>query len=444
MNAGALLRAVLAALLLGAVACGGGQPPAAETSTPSPVATPTATATATATPTVPPPPADSLAGDLAALLEMRDALAGSGALNWDARLPGEDWDGVTITGAPPRVTALDLADRRLSGTIPPMLRRLAALTTLDLSGNRLATIPPELGGLAALTTLDLSGNRLATIPPELGGLAALTGKGSAFAFDAASELLILEVEQIDGAHNGGALLFGPDGMLYLSLGDGGSGGTGGDPYGHGQNPRTLLGTVVRIDVRGATEEAPYAIPPDNPFRDREDARPEVWAYGLRNPWRMSLDRATGLLWAGDAGEVWREEVNIVRAGANYGWNVTEGSLCISPPEADCDRSGITPPLHDYDRSYGCAIIGGYVYRGVAIPTLRGWYLFSDYCNSGIRAIPTFGEVANSVLLWDGGPDQVVSFAEDSDGELYVISQQGARIYRVIADPAANGTPGASR
>ena len=621
MNAGALLRAVLAALLLGAVACGGGQPPAAETSTPSPVATPTATATATATPTVPPPPADSLAGDLAALLEMRDALAGSGALNWDARLPGEDWDGVTITGAPPRVTALDLADRRLSGTIPPMLRRLAALTTLDLSGNRLATIPPELGGLAALTTLDLSGNRLATIPPELGGLAALTtldlsgnrlatippelgrlaalttldlsgnrlatippelgrlaalttldlsgnplaehfslelerppaltllpafpglpeleepiglvevpehdlflivlqegrvlavprngpwsaphtvhdqrqrtstihhesgllaialdpdfarngyvyayysvhpppdvfisrlsrlvrfattGKGSAFAFDAASELLILEVEQIDGAHNGGALLFGPDGMLYLSLGDGGSGGTGGDPYGHGQNPRTLLGTVVRIDVRGATEEAPYAIPPDNPFRDREDARPEVWAYGLRNPWRMSLDRATGLLWAGDAGEVWREEVNIVRAGANYGWNVTEGSLCISPPEADCDRSGITPPLHDYDRSYGCAIIGGYVYRGVAIPTLRGWYLFSDYCNSGIRAIPTFGEVANSVLLWDGGPDQVVSFAEDSDGELYVISQQGARIYRVIADPAANGTPVASR
>ena len=580
MNAGALpLVLFLAGLVLAAAVACGGQPPAADPLTPAATVTPAATATATPKPT----PADSLAGDRAALLEMRDALAGSGTLNWNDRLPGESWDGVTITGSPPRVTALALADRRLAGAIPPELGGLAALTTLDLSGNYLAAIPPELGGLAALTTLDLSGNRLAVTPPELGGLTALTtldlsdnqlkgrippelvdlasltsldisgtllfpwepdpalalvpafpglpelenlvglievpehdlflialrdgrvlavprdgpwnaprtvhdqrqrtsargeggllavaldpdfarngyvyahyntepapdayvsrlarfattGAGASFAFIAASELLILEVEQIDAFHNGGSILFGPDGMLYLGLGDGGG---AGDPGLHGQNPETLLGTVVRIDVRGATAEAPYAIPPDNPFiGGGGGVRPEIWAYGLRNPWRMSFDRETGILWAGDVGQARLEEINIVRAGANYGWNVTEGSLCFSPLDG-CDRSGITPPRLEIDRSYGCAIIGGYVYRGRAIPPLRGWYLFSNYCGGRIHAIPAAGdagEAADPVLLWEGGPDFVVSFAEDAAGELYVVSQQDARIYRVIADPAAN-------
>ena len=262
-----------------------------------------------------------------------------------------------------------------------------------------------------------------------------TGEGATFVFDAASELLILEVEQPYSNHNGGTILFGPDGMLYLSLGDGGG---IRDPLGHGQNRETLPGTVVRIDVRGATEEAPYAIPPDNPFLDHEDARPEVWAWGFRNPWRMSFDRATGILWAGDAGESHREEVNVVRAGANYGWSVTEGSRCF-PRGEDCDRSGITLPPYELDRSYGCAIVGGYVYRGKAIPALRGWYLFSDYCQGGIRAIPSgdFDAAAEHALLWEGGPDLVVSFAEDAAGELYVVSHQGARIYRVIAAPVAS-------
>ena len=484
------------------------------------------------------------------------------------------------------LTTLDLSDNRLAA-IPPELGGLAALTALDLSGNRLAAIPPELGVMAALTALDLSGNQLAAIPPELGGLAWLTtldlsdnqlaaippelawltrlrtlelsgnrlpdtlpplapppplalvpafpglpeldepvglvevpehdlflivlregrvlavprggpwtaprtvhdqrgrtstatheeglltvvpdpdfarngyvyayysaksrpdvftsrlvrfgttGTGASFAFDAASELLILEVEQPSGYHNGGALLFGPDGMLWLGFGDGTGGGSG-DRQGHGQNPGTLLGAVVRIDVRGATAEAPYAIPPDNPFRDREDARPEVWAYGLRNPWRMSFDRETGTLWAGDVGANHREEINIVRAGANHGWNVTEGTLCFSPPEG-CERAGLVPPLHEYDHDDGCAIVGGYVYRGAAIPALRGWYVFSDYCRSHIRAVPSvsFGETVDPVPLQHGGPYQITSFAEDAAGELYVISHGVARIYRVIADPAAN-------
>ena len=263
-----------------------------------------------------------------------------------------------------------------------------------------------------------------------------TGEGATFAFDAVSELRILEVEQSDGYHNGGTLLFGPDGMLYLGVGDGGA---GGDPHDHGQNPGTLLGTVVRIDMRGATADAPYRIPPDNPLRDREDARPEVWAYGLRNPWRMSFDRETGILWAGDVGETHREEINVVRAGANYGWNTMEGTRCFSPREG-CDRAGLAPPVHEYDHDNGCAIIGGYVYRGAAIAALRGWYVFTDYCDSRIHAIHSAsadGDAADPVTLQEGGPGGIVSFAEDAAGELYVVSHEGARIYRVIAAPAAN-------
>ena len=265
-----------------------------------------------------------------------------------------------------------------------------------------------------------------------------TGSGETFAFDDASELLILEVAPIGGGHNGGSLLFGPDGMLYLGIGDVGIGGP--------QSRGSLPGTVVRIDVRGATADAPYAIPPDNPFRDREDARPEIWAYGLRNPWRMSFDRETGLLWAGDVGEGLREEINIVRAGENYGWGRVEGSLCRSPKE-NCDRAGLVPPVHEYAHGDDCAgIIGGYVYRGEAIPALRGWYVFTDYCDSRIRAIPAegFAEAPTPWVLWDGGPDAVVSFMEDAEGELYVISQEGARIYRLIENPAADRTPDPSR
>ena len=261
---------------------------------------------------------------------------------------------------------------------------------------------------------------------------ATSGQGASFAFDAASELTILEVEQPYSNHNGGTLLFGPDGMLYLGIGDGGA---GGDPHGHGQNPGTLLGTVVRIDVRGATADAPYRIPPDNPFRGREDARAEVWAYGWRNPWRMSFDRETGLLWAGDVGQDAAEEIAIVRAGENHGWNVMEGTRCFAPREG-CDRAGLVPPVYEYGRADGCSVTGGYVYRGAAIPALRGWYLFSDYCAGGIRAIPAgpaaSGEAAHAVALWEDGPAEIASSAEDAAGELYVISFRGARIYRIVA------------
>ena len=268
---------------------------------------------------------------------------------------------------------------------------------------------------------------------------ATGGQGASFAFDDASELTVLEIAQPFSNHNGGTILFGPDGMLYLGVGDGGA---GGDPYGHGQNPGTLLGTVVRIDVRGATADAPYAIPPDNPFRDRGDARPEVWAYGLRNPWRMSFDRETGLLWAGDVGQAVVEEIDVVSGRGNYGWNVAEGTRCFAPSEG-CDRAGLVPPVYEYGRADGCSVTGGYVYRGAAMPALRGWYLFSDYCAGGIRAIPAgpaaAGEAVRAVALWQDGPGEVVSFAEDAAGELYVLSFRGQRIYRIVAASARDGS-----
>ena len=259
-----------------------------------------------------------------------------------------------------------------------------------------------------------------------------TGEGETFAIEASSELLIYEVVQPYTNHNGGTILFGPDGMLYLGFGDGGH---ANDPRGHGQNLATALGTVIRIDVRGASPEQPYAIPPDNPFLDRDGALPATWAYGLRNPWRMTFDRETGSLWAGDVGQNLIEEVSVIEAGGNYGWNVMEGSRCLSPPQG-CDRTGLTLPVWEYSHAFGCSITGGYVYRGEALPALQGWYLYSDYCNGGVWAIhaetAATGGYVEPALLWAGGPNEVVSFAEDAGGELYVISHKGDRIYRIVA------------
>ena len=259
-----------------------------------------------------------------------------------------------------------------------------------------------------------------------------TGAGETFAFDAASELPILEVTNRHRRHSGGALAFGADGMLWLSLGDGDPG----DDHLDAQDRTLLPGSIVRIDVRGATAESPYRIPPDNPLVGEEGARPEIWAWGLRNPWRFSIDRETGLLWTGDPGYSKWEEVNIVRVGENYGSPAFEGSFCSQ----DCGRDRFVPPVWEYGHAPGaCAIIGGHVYRGDAIPALRGWYLYSDYCSGFIRALDAdaaaSGRPVEAALLDVGGddlPSSVVSFAEDARGELYVISFDGRRVYRVEA------------
>ena len=185
--------------------------------------------------------------------------------------------------------------------------------------------------------------------------------------DASSEVVVLEVEQPYGNHNGGQIEFGPDGFLYVALGDGGS---SGDPMGSGQDTGTLLGAILRLDVSGASADAGYAIPPDNPFLGIPGARGEIWAYGLRNPWRFSFDQATGRLWAADVGQNAYEEINVVKRGGNYGWTIMEGLHCFSPRQG-CDTSGLELPVAEYGRSEGCSVTGGHVYDGGDIPGLQG-------------------------------------------------------------------------
>ena len=242
------------------------------------------------------------------------------------------------------------------------------------------------------------------------------GTGSA---DPSTEKIIMEIGQPYSNHNGGQITFGPDGYLYVGLGDGGS---GGDPRGHGQNLGTLLGTILRIDVSTLDETGYYAVPPDNPFVGVEGARPEIWAYGLRNPWRFSFDRETGDLWAGDVGQNKLEEIDIIKPGANYGWNIMEGTSCFR--NAGCSREGLEPPVAEYGRDGGCSVTGGYVYRGSRLPSLSGAYLYGDFCTGNIWALRhDGGRVVEEALIADTDL-QISSFAEGPDGEVYILSFTG--------------------
>jgi glucose/arabinose dehydrogenase len=243
--------------------------------------------------------------------------------------------------------------------------------------------------------------------------------------DAGSERVLLHVDQPFPNHNGGALQFGPDGYLYISLGDGGS---GGDPQGNGQSLDTLLAKILRIDVDQPSGDRAYGIPPDNPFVDRSGARPEIWLTGLRNPWRMSFDRATGDFWIGDVGQGEYEEIDAVRAGSkggqNFGWNTTEGFHCFR--SSDCDEDGLTPPVTEYSHDGGnCSVTGGYVYRGEDHPELVGGYFFGDYCSGRMWAIDaTENEVRESTVVLESGRS-ISSFGEDEAGELYLTDLGGA-------------------
>lgn len=243
--------------------------------------------------------------------------------------------------------------------------------------------------------------------------------------DAASAELILMVEQPEDNHNGGHILFGPDGMLYVAMGDGGG---DGDPHANGQDLGTLLGALLRLDVRGA---APYQVPLDNPFVANANARPEIWAYGLRNPWRIAFDDASGRLYIADVGQREMEEVNIEDiddGGQNYGWNVMEGTACYGA--TTCDQMGLTLPRHTYDHEGGlCSITGGSVYRGTAMNSLRGHYFYADLCRAGFRSFRLAGEQATDHQDWDLPISSIVSFGTDSAGELYVVSMSGT-VYRL--------------
>jgi glucose/arabinose dehydrogenase len=240
---------------------------------------------------------------------------------------------------------------------------------------------------------------------------------------------ILSQRQPFANHNGGQVTFGPDGFLYMGLGDGGS---ANDPQGNGQNLGTWLGKILRLDVDGGD---PYAVPPDNPFRDRAGAKPEIWAYGLRNPWRFSFDRVSGDLWIGDVGQnAWEEidyQLGDSRGGENYGWNVLEGAHCRAA--AACDQTGLVPPVAEYGRQEGCSVTGGFVYRGSAqAPGLRGVYTFGDYCSGrvwGLSRTPDGGWQRTQLLQAAGV--QVSSFGEDESGEIFVTSLSEGVIYHLL-------------
>ncbi|MBI4197827.1 MAG: PQQ-dependent sugar dehydrogenase [Chloroflexi bacterium] len=245
--------------------------------------------------------------------------------------------------------------------------------------------------------------------------------------DPGSELKLLEIPKSFGNHNGGQLAFGPDGYLYVGVGDGGG---SGDPFRNGQNLGSLLGKVLRIDVRDAARPAgrDYRIPPDNPFVGLQGAKGEVWAYGLRNPWRFAFDPETGLLWAGDVGQNAWEEVDILMRGGNYGWNVMEGGHCFSPGRG-CSTQGLEPPVAEYSHAQGCSVTGGYVYRGKGIPALVGAYVYADYCSGTLWGLRyENGRVVEHAVLAETGLE-IASFAQDAEGELYALTQD-AGVYRL--------------
>ncbi len=244
--------------------------------------------------------------------------------------------------------------------------------------------------------------------------------------DPASATLILSIEQPFANHNGGLVAFGPDGWLYIGMGDGGS---GGDPRGHGQDPGTLLGALLRIDVDAGN---PFAIPPDNPFVGDPDGRDEVWAYGLRNPWRFAFDPAEGTLYVADVGQNDWEEVSVVDDAAvapNFGWNVMEGAHCFG--QTECDMDGLVLPVLEYPNGEGCSIIGGHVYRGDALPGLRGHYFYSDLCAGFLRTFRLEDGEAVERREWEvENRAPVLSFGVDGAGELHLLSGDGT-VYRIV-------------
>jgi hypothetical protein len=248
--------------------------------------------------------------------------------------------------------------------------------------------------------------------------------------DSTSGDTILAAVQPFSNHNGGLLVFGPDGKLYVGLGDGGS---SGDPQGNGQNRATVLGKILRLDV---DLPAPF-IPADNPFVGVAGARGEIWLYGLRNPWRFSFDRATGDLYVGDVGQNTWEEVDVLTAGSagggNYGWNVMEGNHCYGA--SSCDRTGLVLPVLEYGHSDGCSVTGGYVYRGSRVSSLQGVYLYGDYCGGWVRSFRYVNGQATESREWpslavSGG---LSSFGEDPNGDVYLTSLSGS-LYRIVGHP----------
>ncbi|MDP6945322.1 MAG: PQQ-dependent sugar dehydrogenase, partial [Myxococcota bacterium] len=241
--------------------------------------------------------------------------------------------------------------------------------------------------------------------------------------DPQSELLLRAIAQPFYNHDGGMIAFGPDGHLYIGMGDGGY---AGDPYEHGQDTNTLLGAMLRIDVDHPEDGLNYGIPSDNPFANGGGRR-EIYAWGLRNPWRFSFDTVTGALWAGDVGQKTWEEITIIGLGENHGWNIMEGHACYPPEVSNCNTEGLVTPVMQYPNAGKGSVTGGYVYRGSRIPSLYGTYIFADYEQYTLYLMPTDEGPPDSPAM--DTPDRVAGFGHDAEGEVYVLGLLSGTIYR---------------
>ncbi len=391
-------------------------PAPAATARASATTTPTATVAATATPTATPAPtatptAPAVAGLRVALAPLAEDLA-------RPVFAGHAGDGsgrIFVLEKAGRIVALNADGSQ-------------ALTFLDIRG-RVGSDASEQGllGLAFDPAFAANGRLFVNYTDKDGDtvISRFQANPERTAADPASETVLLTAAQPASNHNGGMLAFGPDGYLYAGLGDGGG---ADDSYGNGQDLNTILGTLLRLDVSG--EDA--VVPADNPFVEQESARPEIWAYGLRNPWRFSFDRLTGQMWIADVGQNLWEEVNVQpagsRGGENYGWPIMEGTHCFQA--STCDREGLTLPVAEYSHDLGCSITGGYVYRGAAQPALQGVYFYGDYCSGRIWGVaPTADGAWQAAELLESDA-QISSFGETEDGELVVVDYAG-NLFRLV-------------
>ena len=424
-RSGSLLAIVLAfGVAIGVAACGGSPTPAPTTApTLTGPSTPTATEAAT---TAPPPTASTTATlvpssgplqDLAVSTEPFARVAGS-ALTMAApddgtgRLfvgnqAGQIWV-ISRDGSVEKTPMVDLRDRITSGGEQGLLG-LAVHPAYPVDPRVFVDFTNKAGDtvIASLAVDPANANRL--VP--------------------GSFRQVLFIDQPYPNHNGGSLEFGPDGYLTIAMGDGGA---GGDPHDNGQDLDALLGKILRIDVDGASAGKAYGVPPENPYAKGGGA-PEVWIAGTRNPWRTSFDRAKGDFWIGDVGQDQWEEVDVVRAGTkgavNFGWNVTEGFHCYNA--TTCRQDGLSAPVAAYGHDLGCAVVGGYVYRGSAYPFMAGTYLFSDNCSSQIWALDASSNGPTELTLVGSVTGNVASLGEDAQGELYALMLDGS-VLRVTA------------
>ncbi len=401
-------------------------PTPTQAATPSPTSTPTPTSTSTPTPTptptatstpLPPPPAPTAApaaGPVAGGYRLVGAVpsATSTRMLGFAPIPGTAAEAAVITQAG------EIWRVSLNAAFAPAPYG-------SLAGRVISSPGDEEGLLGLAFSPDFSTDRRVYLfytagSPRRGVLSRFRAPGNAI--DMSSEQVLLEIPQPFANHNGGHLAFGPDGMLYVAVGDGGS---AGDPQRNGQDLGTLLGSILRLDVSGQA----YTIPPDNPFVGTAGARGEIYAYGFRNPWRFSFDSATGALWAGDVGQDQWEEVDRVVRGGNYGWNTLEGFVCFRA--SGCDTSGLRAPRAAYSHERGCSVTGGYVYRGPSMPELVGWYVYGDFCSGNIWAVNTADGSAPVLLAQTGLP--ISSFGQLPSGELLALTFNNA-IFRLERVP----------